>query len=131
MAASQAWLTAPVPASDQNWYRNAVIAVETDLPPKVLLALLLDIEQDFGRVRGAKNEARVLDLDLIGYNGQVLDEGDLTLPHPRLHERSFVLYPLREIAPGWMHPVLNLSVDIMIEKLPGDQTAEPLKTEVA
>jgi len=79
---------------------NAVCELETELPPRDLMQALLDIERAHGRVRDRPGGPRTLDLDLLWYDGQVLQEPALTLPHPRLHERAFVLYPLYELAPG-------------------------------
>lgn len=95
----------PVPASAQPWYVNGVALVETTHPPDDLLALLHRIEARFGRVRGEINAARSLDLDLLDYEGRISIAGDTpVLPHPRLHERAFVLLPLRDVAPDWRHP---------------------------
>ena len=120
--------SAPVPISDQPWYINGLIAVETALGPLELIALLHGVEKHFGRVRGEKNAPRTLDLDLIAYGDKIIgrqggDEPGLTVPHPRLESRAFVLLPLREIAPGWRHPALGLSLDAMIVGLdPAQQT---------
>lgn len=123
--ASRIWLTAPVPVSDQPWYHNAVIRLETALPPQQLLARLQAIETAFGRVRHIRNEPRVLDLDLLIYHDLVMNEPDLILPHPRMQERGFVLLPLREIAPDWQHPCRPESLDAMIAALPDEQQARP------
>jgi 2-amino-4-hydroxy-6-hydroxymethyldihydropteridine diphosphokinase len=96
--------SAPVPISDQPWFVNAVAEVKTALSPEVLMQTLLQVEKDFGRERSVKNAPRLLDLDLLDYAGQELRMADLELPHPRLHERAFVLYPLRDLAPEWKHP---------------------------
>ena len=122
--ASSIWLTAPVPVSDQPWYRNAVLRVETELSAQELMALLHKIEDDFGRVRRERNAARCLDLDLLAYGDKVFSEGDFLLPHPRMHQRAFVLMPLREVAPTWVHPVLRVSVSKMIEDMPEGQDIE-------
>ncbi|WP_258549047.1 2-amino-4-hydroxy-6-hydroxymethyldihydropteridine diphosphokinase [Thalassospira profundimaris] len=114
--------TAPVPISDQPWYVNAIVRVETTLPPHDLLAHLHEIEAGFGRVRIMRNEARVLDLDLVAYGRvQVRDDGGLVVPHPRLQDRAFVLLPLRDVAPDWVHPVLNKTVIELIDELPDGQ----------
>ncbi|WP_339778901.1 2-amino-4-hydroxy-6-hydroxymethyldihydropteridine diphosphokinase [uncultured Thalassospira sp.] len=114
--------TAPVPVSDQPWYVNAVIRVETVLSPHDLLVRLHEIEADFGRVRVMRNEARVLDLDLIAYGRQVLgDDSGLIVPHPRLHERAFVLLPVRDVAGDWVHPVLQQSIASLVGALPEGQ----------
>jgi len=119
--------SAPVPAADdQPWYINGVAAVTTRLAPAQLLALLHRVEQRFGRVRRRRNEPRVLDLDLLDYDGLVQPEGGAVLPHPRLHERGFVLLPLRDVAPGWRHPTLGRGVDELIAALPPGQQVERL-----
>ncbi len=120
---SSVWLSAPVPASDQPWYRNAVMSVETRLGAPALMALLQSVEEAFGRVRvaGQQNAARVLDLDILAYQDQIFHSADLLVPHPRMQDRGFVLYPLQEIAPDWVHPVLKRSVTAMIESLPAGQ----------
>jgi 2-amino-4-hydroxy-6-hydroxymethyldihydropteridine diphosphokinase len=118
--------TAPVPASDQPWFVNAVAHVSTDLEPEALLGLLHRIEAGFGRVREALNAARPLDLDLLAYNGLRRTEGAPLLPHPRLHERAFVLLPLRDVAPQWRHPVTDLTVDVLIARMPPGQPIRPL-----
>jgi len=124
---SRIWLTAPVPVSDQPDYHNAVVAVETDLEPLALLRLLQGIEKDFGRVRTIRNAPRILDLDLIAYHDEVIRAGeDLITPHPRMYARGFVLLPLRDIDPDWVHPVLRAKLSSLIERLPPDQAARPL-----
>lgn len=123
---SRTWLTAPVPVSDQPWYHNAVVAIETDLDAFQLLSALQSIENDFGRVRIERNEPRVLDLDLVAYNDEIIDRPALIVPHPRMHERAFVLLPLQEIAPeGWQHPILKKSLADLVGIIPADQMAKP------
>lgn len=117
-ARSRLYESAPVPASDQPDFVNAAARVETPLPPRELLRLLHAVEAAFGRVRQTRNEARTLDLDLLAYHDLAVDADDLVLPHPRLHERAFVLLPLQDVAPGWRHPVLGKTVEAMIEALP-------------
>jgi len=111
--------------STQPWYANAVVRLETELGPEALLAHLHSIEREFGRVRGELNAARTLDLDLIDYDGKVQD-GPPILPHPRMGDRAFVLYPLAEIAPDWRHPVLDRSVSGLIAGLPPETVCRPL-----
>lgn len=115
---SSIWLTAPVPVSEQPDYHNAVAHVQTALPPKALLKALHSIEADFGRARGMRNEARVLDLDLLAYDDTILNNDEIALPHPRMHQRAFVLGPLAEVAQDWTHPVLKQTLSQLIEKLP-------------
>ncbi|HWG81142.1 MAG TPA: 2-amino-4-hydroxy-6-hydroxymethyldihydropteridine diphosphokinase [Stellaceae bacterium] len=119
--------SAPVPAAEnQPWYVNGVAEVKTALAPEALLALLHRVEQRFGRVRRQRNEPRVLDLDLLDYDGLVQPGDGAVLPHPRLHERAFVLLPLRDVAPGWRHPSLGRGVDELIAALPPGQRVERL-----
>jgi 2-amino-4-hydroxy-6-hydroxymethyldihydropteridine diphosphokinase len=119
--------SAPVPISDQPWFVNGVVEVETDLPPAALLAVLHRIEAAFGRTRTAANAARTLDLDLLDYHGRTNDgEDGVILPHPRLHERAFVLLPLEELAPGWRHPRTGRPIAALIAALPPDTVARPI-----
>ncbi len=126
LSRSRWWRTAPVPMSDQPWFLNGVAAVATGLGPAELFLLMRTIELRFGRKRGIPNAARSLDLDLLDYDGRVVDAPGLVLPHPRLAERAFVLLPLAEIAPGWRHPKSRLSVEALIAALPQGQKAEPI-----
>ena len=118
--------SAPVPAGDQPWYVNGVAAVTTRLAPAELLQLLHRVERRFGRVRRDRNEPRVLDLDLLDYDGLVQPQVGMrpVLPHPRLQERAFVLLPLRDVAPHWRHPALGRTVDELVTALPPGQQAE-------
>lgn len=95
---SSCYQTAPVGYADQPDFINAVCEVETTLAPQALLVALLEVEQAFGRVRTFRNAPRVLDLDLLLVEGVVLDTAFLTLPHPRMHQRAFVMLPLAEMA---------------------------------
>lgn len=122
--------SAPVPKSDQPWYVNGVVEVDTDLDPASLLARLHEIEAAFGRTRTVRNEARPLDLDLLAYGDRVLTEEPRPLiPHPRLHERAFVLLPLAELAPDWRHPALGEGIQALIGRLPRDQITRKLAAD--
>jgi 2-amino-4-hydroxy-6-hydroxymethyldihydropteridine diphosphokinase len=130
-AVSPYYETDPVGAGYQGQRRflNGAVAVETDLPPQVLLRRLLDLEHQFGRVRLAKDSPRPLDIDLLLYGEQVWDSPELILPHPRMHERAFVLVPLSEIAPDARHPVLKSAVRVLLDGLPdADRRAVRLPT---
>lgn len=96
---SSLYRTAPVGYLDQPDFINAVAELETELAPLVLLDALMQVEERFGRVRSFRNAPRVLDLDLLMVEGVVLESERLTLPHPRMHERAFVLAPLAELQP--------------------------------
>lgn len=127
VACSPWYRSAPVPLSAQPWYVNGVLQVATSHDPAALLAALHRVEADFGRRRRVVNEARGLDLDLLAYGDQVLDQP--CLPHPRLHQRAFVLLPLRDLLPDWRHPVSGLGVEAMIAALPPGQRIEPVPPE--
>lgn len=110
--------TVPVPASDQPNFINTVVQVESGGSAEQALATCLNIEREMGRTRGEKNEARIIDMDVIAWDNQV-QRGELTLPHPRMHERAFVLYPLCDIAPEWVHPIQQRrAVEIKMELPP-------------
>ncbi len=121
VACSSWYESAPVPASDQSWFVNAVALIASDLEPETLLKRMLAVESRFGRVRGEPNAARTLDLDLLDYDGLIIESPVLTLPHPRMTERRFVLEPLSEIAPSWRHPLSNLTAAELLARLPAGQ----------
>jgi len=125
--ASSIWKSAPVPISDQPWYHNAVCTVKTDKDPYQILDALNKIERENGRTRHTRNEARSLDLDLIAYNDTIIETQKLHTPHPRMHERAFVLKPLLEIAPDWVHPVLRKTTSILIAEMPSGQNIERIE----
>lgn len=109
---SEAW---PDPSDPP--FVNAVARLRTPLSPAELLALLQDVEAEFGRVRTIPNAPRALDLDLIDYEGRV-EQGEPDLPHPRAASRAFVLIPLRDVAPEWRHPVNGRNITELIAGLP-------------
>ena len=114
--------SAPLPRSEQPWYVNAVALVRSALPPDALLAALHGIEAAFGRRRDRVNAARTLDLDLLDYDGRISAAGAWPiLPHPRMHGRAFVLLPLRDLQPGWRHPLTCCGIDALIDALPQGQ----------
>ncbi len=98
------WASAAWPDPSGPEYRNGVAIVRTDLPPAETLAALHRIEERFGRARGEANAPRTLDLDLVAHGRTVLED-DVWIPHPRAHERLFVMGPLAELASAWIHPV--------------------------
>ena len=118
--------TEPVPQSDQPWFVNAVVSLATELSAKDLLTVLQTTERHFGRIRGEPNGPRILDLDILDYQGEVMNATSLVLPHPRLHERRFVLMPIAEIAPDWRHPILGLTAAQLLARLSSEQQIERL-----
>jgi 2-amino-4-hydroxy-6-hydroxymethyldihydropteridine diphosphokinase len=117
----------PDPPSDQPWYVNGIVAVSTPLAPEALLAQLQAIERHFGRVRGVRNAARPLDLDIIDYNGVMRPGPDApVVPHPRMPGRAFVLLPLADVAPDWRHPATGQGVAALIAALPPGTICRPL-----
>jgi 2-amino-4-hydroxy-6-hydroxymethyldihydropteridine diphosphokinase len=107
---SSIWETAPVGGPAQGWFLNVVVAGETELSPKELLQACLDTERAMGRVRAERSGPRTIDIDILLFGEESHQEPGLVIPHPRLHERRFVLEPLFEIAPGLRHPGLGLTV---------------------
>ena len=118
--------TEPLEREDQEWFINAVVEIQTHLSPEELLECCQSVEGTLGRIRVARYGPRTLDLDLLFYGQQVINTLKLKLPHPRLHERQFVLIPLLEIAPDWFHPLQNVSVKSLLEKIQGQKTVRRL-----
>jgi 2-amino-4-hydroxy-6-hydroxymethyldihydropteridine diphosphokinase len=117
-AMSPFYVSAPVPVSDQPPYINGVVRLSGDVDPAVLLAQLLEIESRFGRRRTGVNATRSLDLDIIAMGDLARTAPDPILPHPRAHERAFVLRPLQDVAPDWTHPTLGKTAGELLAALP-------------
>jgi len=122
---SRWYATRPVPESDQPSFINGVALLAGTAEPGWLLQALHGIEAAAGRARGVPNAARTLDLDLLAMDGRVVLTPGLVLPHPRLQQRAFVLAPLRDILPGWRHPVLGGTVEELLAMVP-DAGIRPL-----
>lgn len=120
------WRSASWPDPEKPDYLNGLALVETALSPHETLAALRRIEVAFGRRREAENAPRTLDLDLIAHGRMVMSDAALTLPHPRAHERLFVMGPLAEIAPEWRHPVLGETAAALAAKASVGADAAPL-----
>jgi 2-amino-4-hydroxy-6-hydroxymethyldihydropteridine diphosphokinase len=119
LAVSSLYETEPVDtAIVQGWFLNCAVALETDLPPKRLLDGTLNLEEEMGRRRDQSKGPRTLDVDILLFNGLVVGVQGLTIPHPAMQHRRFVLEPLAEIAPRLRHPVLKRTIAEMLADLP-------------
>lgn len=116
-AVSSLYRTEPVGYLDQDWFLNAAAGLRTVLAPRPFLEALLEVERAMGRVRSIRDGPRLIDLDLLLWENLILDEPGLTVPHPRLAGRHFVLEPLREIAPDLRHPVLGRTIEDLAASL--------------
>ncbi len=123
------WRSAAWPDPNEPSYLNGAAIIETALPPAATLAALHAVEERFGRVRGQPNAPRTLDLDLIAYGRVVSLETPPILPHPRAAERLFVMGPLVEIAPDWVHPVLGETAADLAARAPVGRDAAPLHSK--
>lgn len=114
--------TAPVGYLDQDWFVNTMVKIETVLEPSDLLSLLKSIENEVGRrPSGVRFGPRVLDMDILIYGDRIVGEPGLTVPHPRMHERRFVLVPFCDIDPGIVHPVLGEEMWVLLGRLGKEQ----------
>ncbi len=118
VARSSLYESEPVGDVDQNWFINAAVAVKTSLEPVALLNILLNIEKKMGRERREKWGPRIIDLDLLAYGNWVVHSDSLTLPHPEMTKRRFVLLPLSEFAGDYTHPVKNKTIHALLKELP-------------
>jgi 2-amino-4-hydroxy-6-hydroxymethyldihydropteridine diphosphokinase len=115
---SSTFKTEPDGVSGQDWYANCVIQIKTTQGPAELLKSLVEIESGMGRVRKKKWESRIIDLDILLFNQEIISSDDLSIPHPLLHKRRFVLEPLAQLAPDLIHPVLKVTIRQLKEELP-------------
>ena len=106
--------------SEQPWFLNCALAMETELVPLAFLGRMLAVEQSMGRVRTEPKGPRTIDIDIVFFGDDVLNTPELTIPHPAMHQRRFVLEPLAEIAPALMHPVLKRTVQELLDSLPAN-----------
>jgi 2-amino-4-hydroxy-6-hydroxymethyldihydropteridine diphosphokinase len=121
---SPLYSTEPVGYADQDWFLNACLALDTDLAPDQLLTGISEIEACLGRERTIPNGPRNIDIDLLFYDDLVVDIPDLTVPHPRLHERRFVLEPLAAIAPELVHPRLGKTIAELLAGVPAQPAVQ-------
>jgi len=105
---------------EQPWFLNCALAMETELMPLEFLRRMLAVEQSMGRIRTEPKGPRTIDIDILLFGNDVLDTPELTVPHPAMHQRRFVLEPLAEIAPSVMHPVFKRTIRELLDSLPAD-----------
>ena len=111
--------TEPWGVKNQNWFLNIIVEIKTDLSPQDLLLKCMSIEKTLGRNRAKEQRwgERTIDIDIIFYNKDVVNTDMLTIPHPRMHQRAFVLVPLLELIPDFIHPVLNKTISDLYDEL--------------
>ncbi len=122
IAVSSFYETEPVEVTTQPWFLNCAVMLDTEKMPRQLLKGVLEIEQEMGRRRTRNKGPRTIDIDVLLFGNSVIDTRGLTIPHPGLHERRFVLEPMVEIAPEVRHPVLNSTIRELRDALPPGQT---------
>jgi 2-amino-4-hydroxy-6-hydroxymethyldihydropteridine diphosphokinase len=123
-AVSSVYRTEPVGYREQPDFFNLVVVCRTHLPPEALLERILEIEKAMGRGRTFRNAPRPIDIDVLAYGGLVSSSPVLTLPHPGIPTRGFVLHPLAEVAPGWVHPTLHQTARELLDSAPALERVE-------
>ena len=125
--------TPSYPDNKNPKFINIVIEISTNLSPVDLASILVSVEEKLERKRNYKNEPRTCDIDIIDFDGQIIDfkykELDFKVPHEKLNYRNFVLIPLKDILPNWKHPKTNESIDLLIDKLSNEDKKSILKVE--
>ena len=121
--------TEPVEFTDQPWFLNCIVRIETTQTPRQLLDALLALEASMGRRRIQKKGPRLIDLDILLFGNWIVQEAGLAIPHPALAERRFVLEPLTELAPGLVHPALHKTMRQLLDALPPGQQVRKLQTD--
>jgi 2-amino-4-hydroxy-6-hydroxymethyldihydropteridine diphosphokinase len=124
---SPLYLTEPVGEIEQEWFLNSVVEIDTDIAPEKLLSSLKSIERKLGRKKTKENGPRIIDIDILFYGDQVLHTKNLIIPHPRLQARLFVLQPMMDVSPDFIHPVLKKSIRQLFEEQPWAEMVTPFK----
>lgn len=130
LAKSPIYETEPVGFADQPNFLNMVIQIATDLSAEELLMETMGIEKEQHRVRVKRWGPRTLDLDILFFGDQVIDEPHLLVPHPRASERAFIVLPLKDIAPDFIHPVLGVSIQELAKNVPGKEGVKKWKESI-
>jgi 2-amino-4-hydroxy-6-hydroxymethyldihydropteridine diphosphokinase len=126
---SSLYETEPFGKSDQDWFINSVVEVTTHLSPELLFKACLNIEKKMGRVRSEKWGPRIIDLDILFYDDCVFRESNLEIPHPGIADRSFVLAPMNEIAPDYVHPKLRKNIETLLGEIPNPQQVNLISSD--
>jgi len=126
VAVSSFYETEPVETNPQTWFLNCAVKLDTEKMPRQLIAAILSLEQEMGRQRRQPKAPRTIDIDILLFGSSVIELPSLTVPHPRLHERRFVLEPLAEIAPDARHPVFKRTIRELRDALPAGQLVKKL-----
>jgi 2-amino-4-hydroxy-6-hydroxymethyldihydropteridine diphosphokinase len=124
LAVSSFYETEPVEFTQQPWFLNCAVALETNQTPQQLMATILGIEEQMGRRRVQSKGPRSLDIDVLLFADAIIDSAELSIPHPAMHQRRFVLEPLAEIAPEAVHPVLKKTIRELRDALPAGQAVK-------
>jgi len=126
---SSLYQSEPFGITDQDWFVNSVIQITTSLSPEELLRVCLSIEHAMGRTRTKKWGPRIIDLDILFYDDLILKREGLDIPHPGIAERSFVLAPMNEIAPDFVHPGLKKNIEALLEEIPNPQQVNRIPSD--
>jgi 2-amino-4-hydroxy-6-hydroxymethyldihydropteridine diphosphokinase len=127
-AVSSFYETEPVELTAQPWFLNCAIKLDTEKMPKQLMSGILDLEKEMGRRRQQNKGPRIIDIDILLFGNSIIETKGLTIPHPAMHQRRFVLEPLAEIAPEVRHPVFKRTVRELRDALPPGQAARRIST---
>jgi 2-amino-4-hydroxy-6-hydroxymethyldihydropteridine diphosphokinase len=112
--------TEPVGVKNQDWYVNGVVSISTNMAARNLIKILLAIEEDMGRIRKERWASRIIDLDILIFGPDIIREENLTIPHPFMHQRRFVMAPMVDLAPNLVHPVLGKTMLELLKTIKGD-----------
>jgi len=130
-AESSLYETEPVEFTEQPWFLNCAVALETSKTPQQLMTAILKIEEEMGRKRAQKKGPRAIDIDILLFGDTIVDSEELTIPHPAMHQRRFVLEPLSEIAPQLRHPIFERTISQLLATLPKGQEVRRVTTSQA